>query len=59
MGRQKLEIKKLRSDIVAKDSQIDNKTARKIKSRGNSTIATEGKNHNKNSKKQSIENNDV
>lgn len=44
---------------MAKDSQIDNKTSRNIKSRGNTTISNEGENHNKNRKKQSTENNDV
>ncbi|MGE5629312.1 MAG: hypothetical protein ACM3X7_14585 [Solirubrobacterales bacterium] len=44
---------------MAKDSQIDKKVSRNIKSKGNSTIANEGKNHNKNDKKQSTINNDV
>ncbi len=44
---------------MTKDSQPDNKTARRIKSKGQTTITEEAKNHNKNGKKQSIENNDV
>jgi len=44
---------------MAKDSQPDNKIARKIKSRGETSIIEEGKNHNRNLKKHSIPNNDV
>lgn len=44
---------------MAKDSQIDNKFTRMMKSKGGPTIATEGTNHNKNAKKHSIKNNDV
>ena len=44
---------------MAKDSQIDKKEVRKEKSKGQTTIAEEAQNHNKNAKKQSIENNDV
>lgn len=40
---------------MPKDSQVDNKFARMMKSRGDTTIASEeGKNHNRTSKKQSI-----
>lgn len=44
---------------MTKDSQPDNKKARKIKSNGQTPITEEAKNHNQNAKKQSIENNDV
>ncbi|OPJ63088.1 hypothetical protein [Clostridium oryzae] len=44
---------------MAKDSQIDKKEVRKAKSKGQTTIATEGQNHNRNAKRQSIEHNDV
>lgn len=44
---------------MPKDSQIDNKIARKIKSKGKNTIAEEAMNHNKNSKKKSVKEDDV
>ena len=44
---------------MAKDSQVDNKKARKIKSNGQTPITKEAQNHNRNAKKQSIKNNDV
>lgn len=44
---------------MSKDSQPDNKKARKEKANGNTPITEENKNQNKNSKKQSIKNNDV
>lgn len=44
---------------MSKDSQPDNKTARKIKSRGNTPITEEAKNQSRNLKKQSVPNNDV
>lgn len=44
---------------MPKDSQPDNKTARKIKAKGNTTITEEAKNHNRNTKKQSVPSNDV
>ena len=45
--------------ILAKDSQPDNKKARIIKSNGQTPITREAQNHNPNSKKQSVKNNDV
>lgn len=44
---------------MPKDSQPDNKKARKEKSKGKTTITEEAQNQNPNSKKQSVENNDV
>jgi hypothetical protein len=44
---------------MPKDSQPDNKKARKQKSKGQTPITEEAQNHNPNSKKQSIKNNDV
>lgn len=44
---------------MSKDSQPDNKKTRKEKSKGKTTIMTEAQNHNPNSKKQSVLNNDV
>ena len=44
---------------MSKDSQPDNKTARKKKSKNQTPITRENQNQNKNAKKQSIENNDV
>ncbi|MBP2033548.1 hypothetical protein J2Z42_002251 [Clostridium algifaecis] len=44
---------------MAKDSQIDKKEVRKRKSKNNTTISEEAKNHNPNSKKHSVKNNDV
>ncbi|UZQ52007.1 hypothetical protein [Clostridium kluyveri] len=38
---------------MPKDSQPDNKKARKMKSKGQTPITEEAQNHNKNSKKQS------
>lgn len=48
-----------RSDIMPKDSQPDNKKARKEKSKGQVPITAEGQNHNNNTKRQSAEPNDV
>ncbi len=44
---------------MAKDSQPDNKTARKKKAKGQTPLTRENQNQNKNAKKQSIENDDV
>ncbi|MGI6679721.1 MAG: hypothetical protein ACOX2Q_11960 [Dehalobacterium sp.] len=44
---------------MTKDSQPDNKKARKEKSRGLTPLTREAQNHNPNSKKQSIPRNDV
>lgn len=44
---------------MPKDSQPDNKKARKAKSNGQTPITQENQNQNKNSKKQSTKNNDV
>ena len=44
---------------MPKDSQPDNKRARKEKSKGQTPITAEAQNHNRNAKKQSIKNNDV
>ena len=44
---------------MPKDSQPDNKKARKEKSNGQAPITRENMNHNPNAKKQSIPNNDV
>lgn len=44
---------------MSKDSQPDNKKARREKSKGQTPITREAENHNRNAKKQSIENNDV
>lgn len=45
---------------MSKDSQLDNKNVRKKKSKGsNVTMATENKQNNPNSKKNSVSNNDV
>lgn len=44
---------------MPKDSQPDNKKARKAKSNGQTPITAENQNQNKNAKKQSIKNNDV
>lgn len=44
---------------MPKDSQPDNKKARKEKSRGQTPITREGQNHNRNNKKQSIKPDDV
>ncbi|MCX7749902.1 MAG: hypothetical protein N2645_23930 [Clostridia bacterium] len=44
---------------MPKDSQPDNKSARKEKSKGQTPITEEAKNHNPNAKKQSVPNNDV
>lgn len=44
---------------MTKDSQPDTKSARKQKSNSQTPITEEAKNHNPNSKKQSIKNNDV
>ena len=43
---------------MPKDSQPDNKQARKEKSNGQTPITQENQNQNKNAKKQSIKNND-
>lgn len=44
---------------MAKDSQPDKKNVRKEKSRGQTPLTAEAENHNPNSKKQSVKNNDV
>ncbi len=44
---------------MAKDSQVDNKTARKKKANDQIPLTRENQNQNKNAKKQSIKNNDV
>ncbi len=44
---------------MPKDSQPDNKKARNQKANGQTPITRENQNHNKNTKKQSIKNNDV
>lgn len=44
---------------MPKDSQPDNKKARKEKSKGQTPITTEGQNHNPNTKKQSVKSDDV
>jgi len=44
---------------MAKDSQIDNKKARKEKANNQTPLTREAQNHNKNAKKKSIQNNDV
>ena len=44
---------------MSKDSQPDNKNARKEKANGQTPITQENKNQNKNAKKQSTKNNDV
>lgn len=44
---------------MPKDSQPDNKMARKKKAKGQTPITAENQNQNKNAKKQSIEHSDV
>ncbi|MEL7565048.1 MAG: hypothetical protein AAGU27_09220 [Dehalobacterium sp.] len=44
---------------MPKDSQPDNKKVRREKSKRQIPITQEAENHNRNAKKQSIENNDV
>lgn len=44
---------------MPKDSQPDNKNARKVKAKGQTPITRENQNQNRNMKKQSIRNNDV
>lgn len=44
---------------MPKDSQVDNKKARQAKCKGNTPLTREDQNHNRNSKKQSAERNDV
>jgi hypothetical protein len=44
---------------MAKDSQPDNKNARKKKSSGQTAITAENQNQNKNAKKKSVKNGDV
>ena len=44
---------------MAKDSQMDNKEARKRKANGQTPLTRENQNQNRNSKKQSNRNNDV
>ena len=39
---------------MPKDSQVDDKRSRKKKSKGQTSLAEEGQNHNPNAKKQSI-----
>lgn len=44
---------------MPKDSQVDNKKARKEKSKGGTPLTRENQNHTRNAKKQSAEHNDV
>lgn len=44
---------------MPKDSQPDNKEARKEKSKGQIPITAEGQNHTRNTKKQSVKTEDV
>lgn len=44
---------------MTKDSQVDNKVARKEKANGQTPLTRENQNQNRNAKKQSIKNNDV
>ncbi len=44
---------------MPKDSQPDNKTARKTKANGQTPLTRENQNKNKNAKKQSVKHNDV
>jgi hypothetical protein len=44
---------------MPKDSQPDNKRARKSKANGQTPITQEAKNHNPNEKKRSVKNNDA
>jgi hypothetical protein len=44
---------------MPKDSQPDNKKARKIKANGQTPLTRENQNKNRNAKRQSIKNNDV
>ena len=44
---------------MAKDSQVDNKMARKKKANDQTPLTRENQNQNKNAKKQSIKNDDV
>ncbi|MDD2190324.1 MAG: hypothetical protein PHV71_01820 [Eubacteriales bacterium] len=44
---------------MTKDSQVDNKAARKKKAKGQTPLTKENQNQNRNAKKHSIENNDV
>lgn len=46
-------------EIMPKDSQPDNKKARMQKANGQTPITRENQNQNRNSKKKSIQNNDV
>lgn len=45
--------------MMPKDSQIDNKAARKEKANGQTPLTKENQQKNKNAKRQSIKNNDV
>lgn len=42
---------------MAKDSQIDKKEVRELKSKGQTPVSREAQNHNHNAKKHSIKNN--
>jgi hypothetical protein len=44
---------------MTKDSQVDNKIARKIKAKDQTPLTRENQNQNRNAKKHSIRNNDV
>lgn len=44
---------------MPKDSQVDNKKARKEKANGQTPLTRENQNHNKNNKKKDDRNNDV
>lgn len=48
-----------RGEPMPKDSQPDNKTARKTKANGQTPLTRENQNKNKNAKKQSVKHNDV
>jgi len=44
---------------MSKDSQVDNKTARAKKSKGQTPLTEENRNQSRNTKKQPVEKNDV
>ncbi|MDF2686981.1 MAG: hypothetical protein K0S55_2164 [Clostridia bacterium] len=44
---------------MPKDSQVDNKKARKEKANGQTPLTNENENNNKNSKRKSVKNDDV
>jgi hypothetical protein len=53
------ELTKKGGNYMPKDSQPDNKKARKEKSKGQTPITEEGQNHTRNTKKQSADPDDV